>query len=243
MKKIVGNILAALLVVCIGCSDDDDDKVPVVKPEAEGVETIDGVDYAWVRYGGLDWMTSNWREGLPPYYSEEYDDDYYYIRINEDESTIENAYELMGNMYTFKDAVELAPAGWRLPTDEDWKKLEAALGMPAGEVNDRGWRGSVEGELLQQDGTGSALNFTLGGAVYVHGRPANLTLRKLRMYGYYWTSTTDEYNETTGIRSVYFRKIAYNSGQIERNVTRAVDLNYESTYPKHMNVRYVRDAR
>ncbi len=53
MKKIIGNILAALLVVSIGCSDDDN-TLPMVKPEKTGTVTIGENTYGWVRYAGLD---------------------------------------------------------------------------------------------------------------------------------------------------------------------------------------------
>ena len=50
-----------------------------------------------------------------------------------------------------------------------------------------------------------------------------------------------EKNETP-FPDAYYRKISFRSSQIERGITRIVDSNYETNYPKHMSVRYVRDA-
>ncbi|HDR05263.1 MAG TPA: hypothetical protein ENN84_08480, partial [Candidatus Marinimicrobia bacterium] len=47
--------------------------------------------------------------------------------------------------------------GWRVPTDEDWKKLEIYLGMTQSQSNKTGWRGSDQGKKLKSksgwDGT------------------------------------------------------------------------------------------
>ena len=55
MKKIFGYILVVILSVCIGCNDDDNNRLPEIKPEAEGtVKDNEGNEYGWVRYAGLD---------------------------------------------------------------------------------------------------------------------------------------------------------------------------------------------
>lgn len=241
MKKIIGNILAALLVVSIGCSDDDN-TLPMVKPEKTGTVTIGENTYGWVRYAGLDWMTSNFREGKPYYeytYVDNYGDTENLIQDCEDMTPEEwNEY---GNLYTYEQANANAPEGWRLPTDEDWKKLEQAMGMSRGDADAVGFRGTVEGALLQQDATGTGMALCFGGYVVITGRPADLRFRHWREYGYFWTAT-EKKNETP-FPDAYYRKISYRSSQIERGVTRIVDSNYETNKPKHMSVRYVRDAQ
>ena len=53
--------------------------------------------------------------------------------------------------------MKAVPEGWRLPTDDDWKKLEATLGMSVSQIGmlDE-WRGNYEGNLLKvgKDGIG-----------------------------------------------------------------------------------------
>lgn len=53
MKKIISYISVALLVVAIGCNDDDNN-LPVIKPEKTGMVTIGENTYEWVRYA--DWI-------------------------------------------------------------------------------------------------------------------------------------------------------------------------------------------
>ena len=53
MKKIISYISVALLVVAIGCNDDDNN-LPVIKPEKTGMVTIGENTYEWVRYAGLE---------------------------------------------------------------------------------------------------------------------------------------------------------------------------------------------
>lgn len=243
MKKIIGNILAALLVVCIGCSDDDN-TLPTIKPEKTGTVTVgDTATYGWARYDGLDWMTSNFREGQP-YYEQTTENEWgnteSYIYKCEDLTPEE--WEIYGNLYTYAQAKAYAPEGWRLPTDEDWKRLERAMGMSASAADATGFRGTVEGALLQQDATGTGMALCFGGYAIVKGRPAWLTFQHWREFGYYWTSTVAEKENNAAFPDIYYRKISYRSSQIERNETREVDSNYETNHPKHMSVRYVRDA-
>ena len=53
--------------------------------------------------------------------------------------------------------------GWRLPTDEDWQKLEMAFGMSEHEVKKTGWRGKGVVELLHQGDDGSCFNLQMAG--------------------------------------------------------------------------------
>ena len=133
MKKIIFYILVALLVVTVGCNDDDN-SLPVIKPEKTGTVTIGENTYGWARYAGLDWMTSNFKEGTP-YYELTYIDQYGYTNdlINDCEDLTPEEWDRYGNLYSYEEAKANAPEGWRLPTDEDWKKLERAMGMSQGD--------------------------------------------------------------------------------------------------------------
>ncbi len=240
MKKIFYLLYIALAFV--GCNDDDD-KLPRVTPEATGTFTdMDGQVYKWVRYNGIDWMTSNYKGGEPYYNAtDRWGDDL--IDIDNKELAIADL-EIYGNLYTYEQAQEHVPDGWRLPTDEDWQKLEQAMGMSDKTADKKGWRGSGVGELLQQDETGSGMNLLLGGYVAVQAiRPMNLHLRLVRVYGYYWTSTEDNDSYPEGT-AVYYRSIRYNSSRIEREIMATHEQDYQNNvYPKYLSVRYVRDAQ
>ena len=55
-------------------------------------------------------------------------------------------YSRYGVLYNFAAAKKSCPKGWHLPTDEEWKQLELALGMPASRVKQTFWRGMMNGE-------------------------------------------------------------------------------------------------
>ena len=50
-----------LVLLGVGCSDDDNFTLPVITPEASGTFTDerDGFEYHWVRVDGKDWMVEN----------------------------------------------------------------------------------------------------------------------------------------------------------------------------------------
>lgn len=53
-------------------------------------------------------------------------------------------YGRLYNWHDVSDERNLCPVGWRVATDEDWKKLELAIGMPEEEVHQNGWRGGKQ---------------------------------------------------------------------------------------------------
>lgn len=52
------------------------------------------------------------------------------------------------NWYAVDDSRNIAPEGWHVPTDEEIKELEMALGMTQSEADDINWRGTNEGSKL-----------------------------------------------------------------------------------------------
>ena len=104
--------------------------------------TIGENTYEWVRYAGLDWMTSNFKEGTP-YYELTYINQYGYTDdlIKDCEDLTPEEWDRYGNLYSYEEAKANAPEGWRLPTDEDWKKLERAMGMSQGDDDATGYNG------------------------------------------------------------------------------------------------------
>ena len=123
MKKIISYISVALLVVAIGCNDDDNN-LPVIKPEKTGMVTIGENTYEWVRYAGLDWMTSNFKEGTP-YYELTYINQYGYTDdlIKDCEDLTPEEWDRYGNLYSYEEAKANAPEGWRLPTRSEERRV------------------------------------------------------------------------------------------------------------------------
>ncbi len=46
----------------------------------------------------------------------------------------------------------LCPAGWHIPTDDEWKTLEMELGMSSEQANLAGYRGTNQGAQLKEGG-------------------------------------------------------------------------------------------
>ncbi len=77
--------------------------------------TVDGTDYYFAKVGDLYWFRNNLagKESGIPY-------------VNEDITS-----DIFGRFYNYNQAMSACPQGWRLPTEEDWMSLAAALEAPA----------------------------------------------------------------------------------------------------------------
>ena len=118
-----------------------------------------------------------------------------------------------GLLYTFKAAQQAVPDGWRLPTDDDWKKLEEILGMPFSEIEKLDlWRGGGEGWLLRLDGEVLFSGARLWGT-WLQGTP----YRDKGDKAYFWTSSLHVENDTTnyGITRIF----SVNKNQILRGTS------------------------
>lgn len=237
MKKFILLLLSVTPLLFSACNDDDD-KLPSVRPSDRGVVVDDmGNSYEWVRIGDLLWTTSNAKNG-PNVWDVQYYSNFQWLYIfdgYEDSSSsidfVENHMPEYGNMMNYAGAVASAPDGWRLPTDEDWQKLERALGM--NNTNSVGRRGNGQAFRLQEKGTGTELAMQLGGAFLLTPTWGweELPLDFVGVYGYYWTSTINPANPDE--ESAYFRKFFANRGEIWRESGSTQQL---------MSVRWVKDA-
>lgn len=74
-------------------------------------DSRDSREYHYLTYGSLDWFIQNLAYGSgKPYYNCEFMRD------------------VFGAFYTWEEARTACPEGWRLPTEDDWAALAAALG-------------------------------------------------------------------------------------------------------------------
>jgi uncharacterized protein (TIGR02145 family) len=57
-----------------------------------------------------------------------------------DEAVAHPNYEIYGVLYNWEAAKNACPAGWHLPSDEEWKVLERTMGVDYFEIDAEGWR-------------------------------------------------------------------------------------------------------
>lgn len=220
---------AALFNSC--SSDDDDSPAAKVPAEATGTwtDSRDGQQYRWVRYAGLDWMAENFRydlndEGYATLYLDAYDYDY--------NKTSQKCLPKYGRLYTYQGALKACPEGWRLPTDQDWQRLEVALGMSAGEAAAKEWRGNIAPAMLTTLNDSTDLSLRLGGFYITSTNMGRSGYRFLGVYAFYWTATQDADKEGN---YYLYRKLLYNSNAVYRqSMEESANM---------LSVRYVRDAQ
>ncbi|MFH2143823.1 MAG: FISUMP domain-containing protein, partial [Bacteroidota bacterium] len=140
--------------------------------------------------------------------------------------------DIYGGLYQWDEMMEysttpvlqgICPAGWHIPTDDEYKTLEMYLGMSQADADlDNAWRGTDEGTKLKVGGT-SGWESLLGG-----GRFNSTTYTALNSYGYYYTS--DEYSLNTNMA---WRRCLNTTAQVGR----------WNTFPKSygFSVRCVKD--
>jgi uncharacterized protein (TIGR02145 family) len=116
-----------------GVGTDPKDSTPSTDPNTF-VDERDGQKYRWVKIGEQTWMAQNLNFKTETG-SWCYD--------NADSNCVK-----YGRLYSWDTAMEICPAGWKLPSREDWDELGATVG---GKRIDTGWR-DVAKKLKSTDG-------------------------------------------------------------------------------------------
>lgn len=126
-------------------------------------------------------------------------------------------YGRLYNYYAVEDARGLCPHGWHVPTESEWVQLELHLGMPAGEINNNGFRGTTQGGAIKQAGTSlwaspntGATNSTGFTALPTGGKGTDGTFYFVTLGGDMWSSTP------AGGNTAFYRSTYYLNGGIWR---------------------------
>jgi len=106
-------------------------QLAVVSDTGSYVDPRDGETYRWVRIGEQVWMAENLKY-VPTEGS--------WCWENDDEQC-----KIRGRFYTWDVAQLVAPPGWHVATDEDWKALEVSVGIDVADLDKVGDRGDHQG--------------------------------------------------------------------------------------------------
>jgi uncharacterized protein (TIGR02145 family) len=110
-------------------------KFSISQTDSSFTDNRDGKTYKTVKIGTQTWMAENLA----------YKDSSGCWAYNNDKAYVwENGY-----LYDAASAIRSCPAGWHLPSDEEWKILETTIGMSQKEADTTGWRGKKEGDILK----------------------------------------------------------------------------------------------
>ena len=164
---------------------------------------IDGNEYKTIKIGNQWWMAENlkvkhFRDGSPVAVGQVNTEwrvmGSAYCIYNADSSLIED-YGLLYNFFAVDDSLQLAPEGWHIPSDQEWKELEIFLGT-APETADLTGRRGYGCHELRESGTfhwlyGNGNNESGFTALPGGFRGYNTIFSDLGTNAYFWSSTWD----------------------------------------------------
>lgn len=127
-------------------------------------------------------------------------------------------YGRLYNWYATVDSQGIAPTGWHVATDEEWKELEIFLGLTKDEADRILSRGTVEGGKLKEVGTEYWLSPNEGATNESHfsARPGGFSpfsgSQWIYRNAFFWTSSDSNSLEA------WWRGVNYHSSGIGRSV-------------------------
>jgi len=128
-------------------------------PPSCGEVSYEGKVYETVQIGSQCWFRENLNVGIRIDRGQEQTNNQLIEKYcyRDDEANC----DIYGGLYQWDEMMQynnqqggegICPLGWHVPSDQDWKDLESFLGIPNNQLNKRGPRGTVEGEMLKELG-------------------------------------------------------------------------------------------
>jgi uncharacterized protein (TIGR02145 family) len=162
LRGLLSVFAAFILLSCVGCNSNNGPADPPPEPQTGTVADIDGNIYRTIKIGNQWWLAENlkvthYRNGDGITYAP--DPSAWANLTVGGYSAYDNSqnnaatYGMLYNWYAVNDPRGLAPAGWHVPSDAEWKQLEMYLGMNQAEADRAGSRGTDEGGKLKESGT------------------------------------------------------------------------------------------
>jgi uncharacterized protein (TIGR02145 family) len=116
-----------------------------------------------------------------------------------------------GRLYRLDDALRACPDGWRVPTEEDWRALERAVGMSEAELGKEDGRGDPAGRRLKLGGD-TGFNTRYSGWIDPHLADSS---RAMGRNAAWWASTPGPPDDVSA--TAWHRDIAANRNTIWRS--------------------------
>jgi len=216
--------MSFLLVFSNSCKKDN--TIHVI--ETGTLTDIDGNVYKIVKIGNKWWMAENlklgkYRNNDPITYISQDKPDSVWSNLNAGAYCyFDEKYGFLYNFYALSDSRGIAPQGWHIPSDEEWKELELFLGMSTEDADKVNWRGNNQGNALKISGGNTTYWATSSDTYEIFGtnesgftgiggacRIFNGKWGELTHTGFWWTSTLDG-NEA------WYRGLDYNKLNVFR---------------------------
>ncbi|MFA0960625.1 fibrobacter succinogenes major paralogous domain-containing protein [Roseivirga sp. BDSF3-8] len=212
------------MLIILSCTKGAAVQNTVQLPADRFIDPRDGHAYKTVRIGEQEWLAENF--AYLPYICEPGEADCGVWVYDYDGSSLTEAkktpqYGMYGALYSWKAARELAPEGWHVPSDEEWKELERHIGIDANAIDDKTWRGeNNEADRLKKEGD-TGLEVVFGGWMTDYGK-----FNFAQQHANFWCA--DEVDAGRGIE----RLLGLTNGRIGRDA---------GNKGCGFSVRYVRD--
>ena len=210
----------ALAGIFHSCSKED-----FSDPSGTFTDLRDNKEYEWVRIGDQVWMAENlaFLPSVNPESEESYTDPYYYVYdyqgniVSEAKAT--DNYSTYGVLYNWPAALVSCPAGWHLPTDDEWTELENYLiangnnydgtttenKIAKASATSYGWTSSSETGAIGNTDYPEKRNLTGFTALPGGIRGSNGAFYGIRDEGYWWSATeSNTYNAWSRITYYYY---------------------------------------
>ncbi len=215
-------VMGAFLFFFTSCKKDVESEYG---PQSGTLTDIDGNVYQTVMIGKQEWMAENlkvtrYNDGTSIGYPEtdnsawENNTKGAYTWYNNDEATYGETYGALYNWHAV-NAGKLCPAGWNVPTDEQWTQMNKYLVTnPGGKLKETGtrhWPGINMGANNESGFTALPAGVRFAARPKGSGVTHNGHFYYIGQTGRWWSST--EYSST----SAWYRSIYYNSSNIYRS--------------------------
>ncbi|MDB4583541.1 fibrobacter succinogenes major paralogous domain-containing protein [Draconibacterium sp.] len=176
-------------------------------------DSRDSKIYKTVKIGSQTWMAENlaFLPSVSPPTEESYDYAHYYVYgyNGKNTSTAKEThnYKTYGVLYNWQAANEACPAGWHLPSDEEWKQLEKSVGSYVAKYlkATSWWRSSGNGTDY------FGFSGLPGGYRDYYDR-----FNYIGYYGYWWSSTEKIEDNASYLRMQYNSSLQKSSNYDKR---------------------------